>query len=69
MQKTEEIGGGLGTGLAGEGRFKFDFNSYFLDSYNSRITSEFFKRLNKQNPGSKTGIVGNHIVQDLEEDG
>lgn len=59
MQKAEEIGGGLGTGLAGEGRFKFDFNSYFLDSYNSRITNEFFRRLNKQNPGSKQG---NHII-------
>ena len=45
-RKNEEIGGGLGTGLAGEGRFKFDFNGYFHDSYNKRISTEFFHRLN-----------------------
>lgn len=47
--KNEEIGAGLGTGLAGEGRFKFDFNGYLSDSYRDRATNEFFRRVNEEN--------------------
>ena len=48
-RKNEEIGGGLGNGLAGEGRFKFDFNGYFTDFYQVRIENEYFKRVNLEN--------------------
>ena len=65
-RKNEEIGGGLGTGLAGEGRFKFDFNGYFHDSYNKRISTEFFHRLNQQK--SRKDIVQS-LVQDEDSVG
>lgn len=61
--KNEEIGGGLGNGLAGEGRFKFDFNDYFYDSYNKRINDEFFRRVNDENKRKK--VVQGMVQEDM----